>query len=261
MTLVFCNGRPATAQDLAGPALRNDGHFTTFQLRARAVRGFGLHLQRLDTASQALYGLVLDADRVRQALRSALMETQTMDATVRITVAPRTADAGAPLDVFVSLAPPAGPAAAPLRLRAFEFQRDTPAIKHVGTFPLFQHQRLARQAGADDALFVDAAGRVIEGSVWNLGLWDGRTVTWPRAEALRGTQEQLLQAGLDALGVPQATREVLAASLGPGVAAFACNARGQRGIASVDGRALATDVGLLPLLERALATQPAVTVD
>lgn len=260
MTLVYCNGLPATAQDLAGPALRNDGHFTTFQLRARAVRGLELHLQRLDTASRVLYGMALDADRVRQALRSAVVETQTQDATVRITVVPRTAEAGAPLDVFVSLAPPAEPPAAPLRLRTFVFQRDTPAIKHVGTFPLFQHQRLARQVGADDALFVDAAGRVIEGSVWNLGLWDGRTVTWPQADALRGTQERLLQAGLAALGVPQATCQVMAAPLGPAIAAFACNARGQQGIASIDGRALATDAGLMPLLERALATQPVVAV-
>ena len=41
-TIVYCNGRPATVEDLTGPALRNDGHFTTFQLRGRAVRGFEL---------------------------------------------------------------------------------------------------------------------------------------------------------------------------------------------------------------------------
>lgn len=260
MTIVYCNGRPATVEDLAGPALRNDGHFTTFQLRGRTLRGFDLHLQRLEDASRALYGLVLEAERVREALRVVVVETGTQDATVRITVVPRAADAAAPLDVFVSLSPPAEPDAAPLRLQTFVFQRDTPSIKHVGTFPLFQHQRLAQQAGADDALFVDAAGRMIEGSVWNLGLWDGAAVTWPRADALRGTQERLLQAGLAAIGVAQKTRPVTVAELAPGTAAFACNARGQRAIASIDGQALALDADLLPLLTRALATQPPVAV-
>lgn len=259
MIIVYCNGRPATAEDLTGLALRNDGHFTTFQLRGRAVRGFDLHLQRLEDASRALYGLALEAECVREALRAVVVETGTQDATVRITVAPRGADAASP-DVFVSLAPPAEPDAAPLRLQTFVFQRDTPSIKHVGTFPLFQHQRLARRAGADDALFVDGAGRMIEGSVWNLGLWDGAALTWPQADALRGTQERLLQAGLAAIGVAQTTRPVAVAELGPDIAAFACNARGQRAIASIDGQVLAVDAGLMPLLARALATQPLVTV-
>lgn len=260
MTIVHCNGRPATVQDLTGPALRNDGHFTTFQLRGRAVLGLDLHLQRLDAASRALYGVALDAERVRAALRAIVVDTAAQDATVRITVVPRGIDAGASLDLLVSLAPPAQPETAPLRLRSFVFQRDTAAIKHVGTFPLFQHQRLARAAGADDALFVDAAGRVIEGTVWNLGLWDGATITWPQADALRGTRERLLQAGLAGLGVAQAVRPVRLAELDARVSAFACNARGQRMVGSVDGRALAPGPDLLPLLARALATHPPVVV-
>ena len=36
----------------------------------------------------------------------------------------------------------------------------------------------------------------MEGTVWNIGFWDGRAVTWPQAPALRGTAERLLQAGL-----------------------------------------------------------------
>ncbi|MCD9028344.1 aminotransferase class IV [Luteimonas sp. BDR2-5] len=257
---MFCNGRPATVEDLARPALRNDGHFTTFQLRGGAVRGLELHLQRLDAATQALFGAALDAARVREALRAPLAATATRDATVRITVVPREtgprADAAPAVDVLVSLAPPGEPGAAPLRLQSFVFQRDTAAIKHVGTFPLFQYQRLARAAGADDALFVDAAGRVAEGSVWNLGLWDGATLTWPEADALRGTQERLLQAGLSALGVPQRTRPVALAELDAPVAAFACNSRGQQAIGTVDGRPLSLSRELDALLRRALATQP-----
>ena len=260
MTALYWNGRPATLQDLAVPALRNDGHFTTFQLRERAVLGLDLHLQRLDEASRALFGLGLDADRVRQSLRAAVVETGTRDATVRITVVPRAVDARVSLDLLVALSPPAEPGVASLRLRSFVFQRDTPAIKHVGTFAQFQRQRLARQTGADDALFVDGQGRVVEGSVWNLGLWDGVAVIWPQGDALRGTRERLLQAGLAALGVPQAVRPVMLAELDAGMAAFTCNARGQQLIGDVDGRAMTVDPGLLALLDRALGTQPRTLV-
>jgi len=258
MTRVFCNGTPATVDDLAGPALRNDGHFTTFQLRDGAVLGLDLHLQRLDDASRALFDVSLPAARVLAGLRAALESTATRDASVRITVVPGKGADG--LDILVSLAPPAEPDAAALRLRSVVFQRDFAAIKHVGTFPLFEHQRRARAAGADDALFVDAAGRVIEGSVWNLGLWDGTTIVWPQAEALRGTRERLLQAGFDALGVPQSTRPVTLGELRAPVAAFACNARGQRTVGAVDGHALALDPRLSGLLARALATRLPVAV-
>ncbi|MFL6585681.1 MAG: aminotransferase class IV [Luteimonas sp.] len=259
-TIVYCNGRPATVEDLTGPALRNDGHFTTFQLRGRAVRGFALHLQRLDEASRALFDTGLDPDRVRQAVAAAVIGTATQDATVRVTVVPQAGSGPSGLDVLVSIAPPADPAPAPLRLRSFVFQRDTAALKHVGTFPLFQHQRLARRMGDDDALFVAPDGLVIEGSVWNVGLWDGATMVWPRADALRGTQERLLQAGLDALGIEQVTRPVMLSEFDAGTAAFACNARGQRLIGSVDGRLLGQGAGLPALLARALDTQPWVPV-
>jgi len=259
MTRVFCNGRPATVDDLAGPALRSDGHFTTFQLRDRAVHGLDLHLQRLDAASRVLFDTALPATRVMNGLRAALDAISTRDASVRITVVPGAGEGG--LDVLVSLAPPAEPEVAPMRLRSVVFQREFAAIKHAGTFPLFEHQRRARAAGADDALFVDAAGRVIEGSVWNLGLCDGTTIVWPQGDALRGTRERLLQAGFTALGVRQSTRPVVPGEMRAPTAAFACNARGQRMIASVDGHALALDPQLPALLAQALATQAPMAVD
>lgn len=259
MTRVFCNGQPATVDDLAGPALRNDGHFTTFQLRDRAVHGLDLHLQRLDDASRALFDAPLPAARVLDGLRAALDASATRDASVRITVVPGAGEGG--LDVLVSLSLSAVHESLPLRLRSVVHQRAFAAIKHAGTFPLFEHQRRARAAGADDALFVDAAGHVIEGSVWNVGLWDGAAITWPQADALRGTRERLLQAGLAALGVPQSMRPVLLDALRAPIAAFACNARGQRMIGSVDGHALALDPQLPALLEQALATRAPIAVD
>jgi hypothetical protein len=46
------NGGPATADQLAYPAIVNFGHFTAMQVRGGAVRGLGLHLSRLDSATR-----------------------------------------------------------------------------------------------------------------------------------------------------------------------------------------------------------------
>ncbi|MDQ1094071.1 branched-subunit amino acid aminotransferase/4-amino-4-deoxychorismate lyase [Xanthomonas sacchari] len=258
---VFHGGQPATADVLAAAALVNYGHFSTMQVRDGAVRGFDLHLQRLQQATAALFGSALAEARLRGELRAALAASGRADASLRVTVfSPaftlrRAADDCA-VDLLVSLADPAQTDPAPLRLRSSVFAREAPQLKHVGTFGAFQQRRLALQAGSDDALFVDAQGQVAEGPTWNLGVWDGACLHWPQAPALRGTQQRLLQAGLAALGVAQQVRPLSVEELGAGVAAFTCNARGQQAVAAVDGRALRPAGELLELLEQALRTQP-----
>ncbi|WP_420009191.1 aminotransferase class IV family protein [Xanthomonas sacchari] len=258
---VFHHGQPAGAELLAAAALVNYGHFSTMQVRNGAVRGFDLHLQRLQQANAAQFGSALPHGRVRDELRAALAAFGTGDASLRVTVfSPsftlRRAGADCAVELLVSLAPPAQAEAAPLRLRSGVFARETPHIKHVGTFGAFYQRRLAQQAGSDDALFVDAQGQVAEGPTWNLGLWDGACLHWPQAPALHGTQQRLLQAGLTALGVAQQVRSLSLQELGPDVAAFTSNARGQQAVAAVDGRALRSAEDLLALLEQALRTQP-----
>jgi branched-subunit amino acid aminotransferase/4-amino-4-deoxychorismate lyase len=258
---VFHHGRAATAEVLAAAALVNYGHFSTMQVRDGAVRGLDLHLQRLQQANMALFGSALPAERVRDELRAALAASGRADAALRVTVfspafSLRRADADGAVDLLVSLAAPAQADPAPLRLRSSAFAREAPQFKHVGTFAAFHQRRLAQQAGSDDALFVDAQGRVMEGPTWNLGLWDGTCLHWPQAPALRGTQQRLLQAGLAALGVAQRERPLSLQAFGADVAAFTCNARGQQAVAAVDGRALRPAVDLLALLEDALRTQP-----
>jgi len=257
---LFCEGRAASAEILAAPALVNYGHFSTMQVRDGAVRGFDLHLQRLDAATRTLFGSALPADRIRAELRAALQAFGSGDAALRASVFARDfdfgrADAACTPQLLVSLAAPAQVDVTPLRLRSVVFARELPQIKHVGTFALFHQRRLALQAGFDDALFVDAQGLIAEGSIWNLGAWDGQGVLWPQAPALRGTQERLLQAGLAALGVAQQVRPLHLRELAAPVAAFACNARGQQAIAAVDGQALGPATELLRMLNGALETQ------
>lgn len=257
---LFCEGRPASAQALAAPALVNYGHFSTMQVRDGAVRGFDLHLQRLDEATRTLFGSELPAERIRAELRAALQAFGSGAASLRVSVFARDfdfrrADAACTPELLVSLAAPAQADAMPLRLRSAVFARELPQIKHAGTFALFHQRRLALQAGFDDALFVDAQGLIAEGSIWNLGAWDGQGVIWPQAPALRGTQERLLQAGLAKLGIPQQVRPLHLRELAGCAAAFACNARGQQAIAAVDGQALGPATELLRLLNAAVETQ------
>ncbi len=258
MTSAFLDGQPATADDLRALALANYGHFTSMQVRGRAVRGLDLHLHRLKSGTRELFDATLDDARIRAAILAALDGEGVDDASVRVTVYSRAFDHAhperpQPVDVLVSSTPPREADPKPAWVKTCPFQRALPLVKHVGTFPLFQHRRQARRDGFDDALFVDAKGRISEGSLWNIGFWDGQQVVWPQAEALRGTQERLLQAGLAEIGVAQRHLPVEARVLGGLRAAFAANATGIWPISGIDDTTLRPDPALMERLAAALA--------
>lgn len=261
MRSVWLDGRPADAGDLREPALVNYGHFTSMQVRGRCVQGFDLHLQRLRDATRELFGSAIEEARVRAAIRDALFAAGVADASVRVTAFARGLDLDtcaqdfAP-ELLVSVAPPAAPPQAALRVKSCVCVRELPHIKHVGTFPLFLRRRRARQAGFDDALLVDGDGRILEGSIWNVGFRAGDSVVWPQAPALRGVGERLLQAGLETLGVTQSMRPVALAEIDRFESAFAINARGVQAITAIDEVAFSSDEDGARLLQDALARQP-----
>jgi len=199
------NGVPARIADLRALMQTNYGHFTSMQVRAGRVRGLRLHLDRLVDATRELYGCDLDSELVRAHLRQAI-GSDTRPLSLRINIFSRTLDrarmnAPAKVDVLATTSVAAPAPVLPLHLKTFCYQRELPAIKHVGTFPLFHYRRLAQQAGFDDALFVGNDGCISEGSVWNIGFFDGDHVIWPQAPQLRGISLQLLQAGLVGKGI------------------------------------------------------------
>jgi branched-subunit amino acid aminotransferase/4-amino-4-deoxychorismate lyase len=261
MTLASLNGKPASADDLRTLALANYGHFTSVQARDGAVQGRALHVQRLEDATIALFGASLDGNVALEQAARAMRDAGLRDASVRITVFSTQFDYRDPArtvapDVLVTLSPAASPDKPVLRAKSYPFVRPLPQYKHVGTFPLFHYRRQALAEGYDDALFVDPAGQVVEGSIWNLGLWDGRSVVWPEGPALRGTAERLLQAGLDKAGIPQRTAPVGLSELGAFHAAFACNASGLQPIVAVDAVAWRADTALMTGLVGALKALP-----
>lgn len=260
MAVTRLNGRDASAEDLRPLAIGNYGHFTAMQVRGRAVQGLGHHIGRLQAATRELFDVELPEQRIREALRDAVV-LGPEDVSLRLTVFARAFDYRHALrpvdvDVLVTLSPPTSPDKPPLRAKSFVFTRPLPHIKHVATFPLFHYRRQALREGWDDGLFVGQGGELIEGSIWNLGLWDGQQVVWPLGPALRGTHEALLREGLAAVGVPQSSAVVRLDDLERFQAAFASNASGLQAITAIDHANWSADAALLGLLQRALDTQP-----
>ncbi|WP_245574074.1 aminotransferase class IV family protein [Amycolatopsis nigrescens] len=260
LTKVELNGRAATAEDLVRPALSNYGHFTAMQVRDGRVRGLAEHLTRLRRSTTALFGSELDPELVRAHLRHAVGEYGAFS--VRVNIFSGTMDRADPAqpaapDVLVSVDEPSEPASTPLRVRSAEYERVLPEVKHVGTFGLIHHIREARLAGFDDALFVDARGRITEGSVWNVGFFDGGTVVFPDAPALPGISLQLLRKGLRAKGVPVESREVRLSDLAGFDTTFVTNSAtvGQP-IASVDDVPLKLDPAHLAIVRDAYDSLP-----
>lgn len=258
------NGSPACADDLRHLALVNYGHFTTMQVRARAVRGLDLHLARLEEGTRALFGGGLETARVRDWLRQALDGSQAAH-TARITVFSRDFDHQRPeraveVDVLVSVGPPS-PLRPPLRVCSALYARETPEIKHVGTFGVLHQLRRAREAGFDDVLFVDDGGHVSEGSVWNVCFVDGEgRVVWPTAPALQGVTARLLRAGLFQAGLAWVEEDVRMADVPRFAGAFAVNASGIRPIAAIDAMSFDAGSDWLARLTAALERQPAQAI-
>jgi branched-subunit amino acid aminotransferase/4-amino-4-deoxychorismate lyase len=259
VSALLLNGEAASTDDLRALALVNYGHFTSLQVRDGAVQGIGLHQQRLAAATRELFGTGLDLAAVREQMRKAVIDTP--ECTLRVTVFSRNFDYRNPAggfapDVLVSLSPPSPSRTHPLRVKSFPFLRPLPQIKHVGTFPLFHHRRLALEAGFDDALFVTPTGEISEGSVWNIGVWNEGQLVWPEAPALRGTAERRLEAGLERQGVEQVVRAVGLQELRSFSGAFACNAGGIQPIATIDEISFAIEHDWMARLRAASALPP-----
>ena len=263
--VALLNGAAADADagGLRALAQVNYGHATTMRVRGGAVQGLDLHLARLRQGNAELFDAPFDEAALRGWLAQAARQAGG-DCSMRVTVFARDFDHRRPLrevalDVLVTAAAPQPPRTGALRVLTRDFLRPLPHLKHVGTCPLFHHRRQALKAGRDDALFVVGQGadaRIAEGTLWNIGFWDGRTVTWPQAPALRGTAERLLQAGLEAQGVAQECRPVTVAELPAFRAAFSCNANAVQPIVAVDAVEYAEAPGLMRMLAEAGAHAP-----
>ncbi|MFC5490794.1 aminotransferase class IV family protein [Dokdonella soli] len=255
------NGSPASVEDLRAVALVNYGHFTSMQVQGGCVRGLGLHLDRLERSTRELFGCPLDVDATRGWMRQ-IAGDDNAALSLRVNVFSRKlhrdhlAEPAEP-DVLIAGGPVRAISAASLRVRSVRYDREAPHIKHVGTFGLFHQKRLAQTLGYDDALFVDAGGAVAEGTIWNIGFFDGERVVWPDAPALEGISMQLLKAGLRECGVDTITRRVPLGDVGTFRSAFFTNSSCTAvPIAAIDDVSFMVDAALAKTLHAAMSSQP-----
>jgi branched-subunit amino acid aminotransferase/4-amino-4-deoxychorismate lyase len=223
------DGAMATAGQLRAAMLNGFGHFTAMQVSDRGVKGLLLHLHRLDAANRELFGTGLDGALVRHYIRHALGDS-IADASVRVIVHE---SAGTPA-VIVSVRPPAVPPGPPWRLRSVPFQRAVAHIKHSGDFGQGYYGRLARASGYDEALLTGPDGIISEGSITNIGFFDGSAITWPAAPALAGITMQLVEPRLAGHDLPSRHSHVRLQDVGGFAGAFVTNSHGIRPVSRID---------------------------
>ncbi|MFD4523369.1 aminotransferase class IV family protein [Streptomyces sp. NPDC058470] len=259
--MVTLDGKPAGADDLLPLALTNFAHFTSMRVGADgSIRGLSLHLERLVRDCRTVYGVALDADRVRVQVRAAL-HGRPGPCVVRVTIYDPAVDMGHPVDAkdpqpLITVRPVGQLPPPPLRVQSVRYERDLPQVKHCGLFGALHARRAAQLAGADDALFTGCDGLVSEGGTWNVGFIDGNgTVVWPDAPVLPGVTMALLKQ--HAVGVSHRTAAVTLGQAKSMAAAFATNTSiGVRALSALDNESLSTDHPVLTALRDSYLSVP-----
>jgi len=245
------DGRPVTADELAGLALYNFGHFTSMRVDNGRVRGLSLHLRRLVNDCQTLFAADLDPEMVRKLVRRVCGDSSVI---ARVTVFAPDLELNRPgravePHVLVTTRPAPEHPLPPLRLQSASYERDLPAVKHVGLFGTMWQRRAAQLGGFDDVLFLDDRSRISEGATWNIGFYDGERLVWPRSEYLPGVTMALVKS----LGRPESTiADLDLATVATMRAAFVTNAGvGVRPVSLIDEVRYADDEETLRELSEA----------
>lgn len=259
---LWIDGEPASAADLAHQVLFPYGAFTSFRVEGGGVRGLGLHLARLHASAVELFGEAVGEARLRELMREALKGRS--DAWLRISlfsrdVWMRVADGVGPPSVMVGVFDPPPPLASSVRLHPQTYRREAAHLKHAATFGLMRGRRLAKQAGFDDALFVDEAGLISEGTVWNIGFVTGERIVWPEAPMLAGVAQALITENLAAVGLASETRPVRLDEITDFDGAFICNsATPACAVGAIGERRFPPDPGRVARVAEAWSRAPAV---
>jgi branched-subunit amino acid aminotransferase/4-amino-4-deoxychorismate lyase len=157
--------------------------------------------------------------------------------------------------VLVTTRPAAVQPLPPLRVRAVEYSRDLPAVKHVGLFGLVHQRRRAHLDGYDDVVFTDEKSRLSEGATWNIGFFDRESIVWPEADTLPGVTMALIN---QVHGGPVDTAPVSLVQLPDMKAAFATNAAiGVRVIGAIDSTEWANQHPIIDVLRKEYVDIPA----
>jgi 4-amino-4-deoxychorismate lyase len=219
------NGVPVTLADLPKLATLNTGHFTAMQVRAGKVKGWQLHLARLEASSMTLFGCTVPVEKLLFYISTSVGGSS---CSLRVHIFPAAANPAAitpdDLQVLVIRSAPVEMNTHPIAVGIAEYERVLPHIKHAGiSIGLQYYKRQALLNGYDDVLYTTATGHISEGSIWNIGFYDGSRFVFPAAPALPGIMLQLIMTGLERLNIPWTTAWVDTRQLPAFTAAFAMN--------------------------------------
>jgi branched-subunit amino acid aminotransferase/4-amino-4-deoxychorismate lyase len=218
------NGHEADQAEVSLLEHEGWGHFTAMQVRGGGARGLDLHLSRLETAHQEVYGRALDGQEVRARIRHALGGRP--DASVRVY--------GYWAGLIVTVRDPQDMPRRPHSMTAVQFQRPLARLKHVGSWGQGRFSKMALAAGFDEGLLVDETGRISEGTITNVGFCQDGTVIWPDAPKLDGITMLVLRRRLAAAGVGQAEKPVRVDDLAGYDGIILCNSLGWAPVGRVD---------------------------
>ncbi|MEU8901291.1 aminotransferase class IV [Nocardia sp. NPDC048505] len=244
-------GDAFTEAELVTLGLVGLSHFTSMLVEDHAVRGWSLHLERLQRDCRRIFATELDLDHVRDLVLDAA-PADGAPVVMRLTVfdpALQLGHPGAPAHprTLITMRPAPPPVSSPLRLQSMIASRDQPRLKHGGLFAQLLHRADVQRAGYDDVLLADRDGTISEAATSNIAVidHDGRLI-WPEADVLAGITMQLLNRVRDTEVV---TKKIAVADLSAYATVVATNAAvGVRPIASIDDKALPIDDELVTRL-------------
>ncbi|HEX4701983.1 MAG TPA: aminotransferase class IV [Pseudonocardiaceae bacterium] len=218
------------------------GHFTAMQVRGGRVRGLALHLARLAAASKEMFDVDQNDDEIRDHIQRALGDTA--DASVRIMVC-WSDDDDAP-EVLTTVRPPGDMPGMQQGLLSVPYLRPLAHIKQIGGgFGQEYYGRIAKRKGYAEALLTGPDGVISEGSITNIGFFDGTTVTWPNAPALDGITMLLLEKHLPDNGIPSRRGPIHMTDVPKFKAIFVTNSRGIAPVDRIDDLAIPVDEALM----------------
>jgi branched-subunit amino acid aminotransferase/4-amino-4-deoxychorismate lyase len=102
--------------------------------------------------------------------------------------------------------------------------------------------------GFDEALLTGADGSICEGSVTNIGFFDGTGIVWPDAPMLAGITMQLLESRIADSGLTSRRAPIKLADVPSFAGVFVTNARGIAPVGEVDGTAVPVDPAFMARL-------------
>lgn len=227
------DGRPLTITDMPKLMALQYGHFTAMQVRQRQVKGLSLHLERLAGSSRQLFGCRVPEQHIVDCLHRITGEQESCSIRLNIftTAFGQPAIGEKDLHVLITKTPAVEPATDPLKVKTARFKRLLPEIKHGGIVSgILAYRRKAMAAGFDDVLYVDEQQHISEGSVWNVGFYDGKSIVLPATPALPGIMVQLLTDSLWNHGVAVIHRNISLSQLHEYKNVFYTNSVNHRGM-------------------------------